>query len=361
MSRPISAAIQNAQGLRKTGVDEIDITNNLNGDYLGRATAERKRKLDTLDTGTPLPGQDELELFRTQYTDPEMDDYLPQLEEVTNVVQTVNVLSKPIYDDIPTPQPRELCILFMDNEYNKNTVYLESRGMWAQANPQVLVNPPVLNYILYEIQRKMFKRDKEAYYSLSAEKLMKDFVIFGIAEFINEPQYGAECGERLLTMSVRGPQFIFNYFPPNIMAGGRIFAMFRKEIVPDRYYLTIPERENTTTPVQRKTETHQTFMPWQMTFLSLPRGGPVPREKLRFYDEQGILRSDPMIVQLGQVFANPQDHIYREVHDSTMPEIFNVSRDNTRAFNDIRKGAGYTDGTIQHMQLIFNCNGGLGF
>ena len=92
MSRPISAAIQNAQGLRKTGVDEIDITNNLNGDYLGRATAERKRKLDTLDTGTPLPGQDELELFRTQYTDPEMDDYLPQLEEVTNVVQTVNVL-----------------------------------------------------------------------------------------------------------------------------------------------------------------------------------------------------------------------------------------------------------------------------
>ena len=101
-------------------------------------------------------------------------------------------------------------------------------------------------------------------------------------------------------MSVRGPQFIFNYFPPNIMAGGRIFAMFRKEIVPDRYYLTIPERENTTTPVQRKTETHQTFMPWQMTFLSLPRGGPVPREKLRFYDEQGILRSDPMIVQLGR-------------------------------------------------------------
>ena len=64
--------------------------------------------------------------------------------------------------------------------------------MWAQANPKVLVIPPVLNYILYEIQRKMFKRDKEAYYSLSAEKLMKDFVIFGIAEFINEPQYGAE-------------------------------------------------------------------------------------------------------------------------------------------------------------------------
>jgi hypothetical protein len=243
-----------------------------------------------------------------------------------------------------------------------------------------IINPAVWNYIQYLYQWNMYNDEtrRDEYLALSPEDIFADWSFDGVVESeimssgkestnysgftqVNGLATRNPCESKLLTMGARGMEFIYNYFGDNIKPGAEVYAIIKKHKVPLDYTLTgkrVLPASQLLSEKETSVPNYSPFKPYQMSFISLPRGGNMPSKHLEYVDEAGFTRYDAKAIYLGKVFSVPVDHKYRDVEDDLKP-FTRTSVSSGKAFTDARVGTG-NDRTYILMRLIFNTDNGYG-
>jgi len=203
---------------------------------------------------------------------------------------------------------------------------------------------------------------------------MKDWGILGVVEF-EEGANGAETfadsgfnsrdqgttyralqaagGYKIQTVTSKGPEFMYNYFGSQIYPGGRCYAIIKKHNVPSEYRLSnkFNASQNSGRYLTRNNKRDIAFLPYQMSFLCLPKGGILPRGAVSYLDEQGYMRRDGIAIHLGDLFSVPIGHVYssRKSYFDNIP-IMNpdlrkneFSQYHTPSTNAILENTAFTD------------------
>lgn len=343
--------------------------------------SNKKRKVDSILKGTalsnyyPFPNGDILNSFRTQNTSPETPEALPNTRLAANEKHVSNRIIKPISETLDPIGKYELGIMHRANDYNLNTMYINAEMF--QMNSLKVLTPATFNYILFMLQYEEFKKNKEEYYKRSPEDYWDEWSLEGIVEF-EEMANGAESyvtsgyngkvpyqqagGNKLCTVVSKGPQFVFNYWGDDIEAGKDAYFVLKKHDIPSEYYYMLNNKNNMAslsgvrklTPEQ--TMNKELFKPFQLAAFTLPGHLPVPREYKQYYDENGLIRRDGLIIKAGTFFSVPVGMTYK-INNNFNPKPITIQNKNTKIFNDSHKGARKEETMLA--KLILNCSDGI--
>lgn len=304
--------------------------------------ASTQRQLERQGSGTPLARLTGVHApkpvsshFRTKYKTPRYaGDDMSIFESESNMALVVNRQMKAIHESYQSLDVFQLAILYKHSEGNLNAARIDLVPFTIQCNPLQIVPPSVLNQVWALQQNEEAQRHPQLYRLRTPVDYWKDFVFDGIVNTvspIHDRQSVFECGplmvevepltpnyNRLITMHSKGPIYIeADYFEDNVKPGAALYAVIKKFESSD--YAS----QGTLHCLLRNTATipkgPAPLRPYQMGFFSLPNGGPVPDEYKRYYDEEGALRTDSLVIYLGMVMEVPQDHIFREYNGPLKP------------------------------------------
>lgn len=337
-TNPMVREVNSLREKRTSGILPFDMkqmadsrTTNANGTKILASTS---RQIQRQASGTPLSRitgrgmpaglSDQL---RTQFTSPRFDDGMSIFESESNMELVVNRQVKAIHSSYPSLEPYDIAILHKHNEGNLNSGRIDLVPFTIQFNPLQIVPPAVLNQVWAMQQDEEAQRHPQIYRTRTPLDYMKDYVIDGVTQFVSpiqDRQSIFECGaltiesdtlspnyNRLVTMLSKGPIYLnSDYFESNVKPGSTLYAVVKK-FEPSDYASqgTLHCLRNNTATIPKGPSA---LRPYQMGFFSLPNGGPVPDEYKRYYDEEGVLRTDGHVIYLGMVMEVPQDHVFKE-------------------------------------------------
>ena len=357
------------------------------GSNLQVAMSHQKGKLDGLLDGTPLStfypfgGGNILESFRTQNTSPMTPMSLPNREPSSNYVTPVTRVVKPFMSTLDAVSKYEIAIEYKDDPRKMDTFVAPHVGR-MQGSPMTILNPATFNYTMCTMQLRHAKENPEEYYLKTPWDYWKDWSIGGIVSAeemldgsdsfttsgISANRFSPSAGGyKIITLSTKGPEFLYNYFGSNISQGGKCYAIFKKNKVPGDYWLdnkptiaALSGRHTVDTRLPMIRDTQDIVLPYQLSFVCLPNGGPLPREATMYRDERGVMCYDAIVIYLGTIFSVPIDHQFMPV-----TEFFTINPDTRRrepltggAYTDSRNG--YDPNGIMFMKLILDCDDGIG-
>ncbi len=289
-----------------------DINSFKEGTSLGRLFGQTASSSSTRD------------LLRTKNTSPFDDPVLHTTENESNVVYVINMLSIEMSPELGAVGPHQFAILHKRSiESNANVNSLFADGRYVDCTPQEIINPEIFNYVEMLRQEKLYRENYEQYMLESPSDVWASYSFLGIVEaagkktarYNGNPEY---YGKRMLTIAAKGPQFIINYFGPNIKSGGRLYAIIKRQAVRNDYIL---DQSKTNLVSNRTHSTYQdkiSFRPNQMSFVCIPEGGQLPSEVTRYVDERGTTRRDGLPIFLGHLDHTPPDHVYKNVDPTTV-------------------------------------------
>ncbi len=339
----LSAAINASRGARTFGSKSFVPTRAKNGGKIVGETTLRRvqeqrqgRTLGSLGGVSPSLGNQVLDLFRTKHTTPLYNDGLGD-EDDFNMSLVINRRVKEIAPCFGSIDPNELAILYTLNPDNLNTSRCEGSEFTLQCNPLNIIPPAMFNYALFEIQEAESLRFPQLYRKRTPQEYWKDYIIDGIVEHVGPMQNRASvyesCGtlfdgtmienpnasSQMATMLAKGVIKCVNYWGSAVKPGAHLYAILTKFPSGDYthdYRQGTQILTNSRAKTQRMTATNDSLVnplsPYQLAFFSLPNGGPVPTEYTQYYDEEGNLRTDPVIIRIGTVTCVPIGHVFRE-------------------------------------------------
>lgn len=314
---------------RTTDIVQPNFETHRNGTLGSKMTVQRK-DLNSFKEGTSLgrlfghPKSSPVSDIRTKNLGPRVDPVFHTTENETNTVQTVNVLALEISPEIGQAEQYELAIMHKNNESGK-IQSLFSEGIFVDCAPQEIITPEIFNYLEMRRQEKLFTDDFETYINESPSDVWDNYYFHGITEIAGNKttKYNGNpdfYGKRKLTVSSKGPQWILNYFGPNIKAGGSCWAIIKKQPVRNDYILsqssTSGNSNNNSIKSNLFHSTYQdkvSFRPHQLSFICMPDGGRPPAEATRHIDELNRMRYDGLAIYLGTLFSVPHDHVFKNV------------------------------------------------
>ena len=266
--------------------------------------APQKGRLDSLLTGTslssfyPFSSSNILEQFRMRQSTPGYESTLPTSELSANYTHPVIRYVKPHTDTRDAIGQFELAIEYKDDPYNMQTMLLQGHG-YMQSNPMTIVSPAIYNHTIYNQQMFDAKQDYEDYLLKTPWDYWEKWGIGGVVEFeemmdgsestltsgfSNNTSYKTQhaCGYKIITVSAKGPQFMYNIFGSNIYPGGKCFAIIKKHAIPTEYNLD--NKLNVAALAGYHPTVRQPLVnnvphivkPYQMSFVCLPTGGLLP-------------------------------------------------------------------------------------
>jgi hypothetical protein len=307
---------------RTTSANGTKILNSTSRQIQRQAGGTPLSRLTGKNMPSPLNNQ-----LRTHFTSPNFDDGMSIFESESNMELVVNRQVKAIHSSYPSLEVYDLAILHKHNEGNLNACRIDLVPFTIQCNPLQIVPPAVLNQVWAMQQDEEAQRHPQIYRTRTPLDYMKDYVIDGVPQFvspIHDRQSIFECGaltvevdalapnyNRLVTMLSKGPTYLnSDYFEGNVKPGSTLYAVIKK-FEPSDYASqgTLHCLRNNSATIPKGPSA---LRPYQMGFFSLPNGGPVPDEYKRYYDEEGVLRTDGHVIYLGMVMEVPQDHFFKE-------------------------------------------------
>lgn len=351
------------------------------------AMSNQKARLDSLQQGTPLStlypfgGANILESFRTENFSPHKPMALPNREPATNVTTTIQVPVKPFTGSLDAVRKYELAIEYKLDPHKMDTMAVRHVGR-MQRSPMTVLNPATWNYTLCSLQIRDVKENPEAYYLKTPWDYWKDWSISGVVE-AEEMLDGSDSfhaggldpgsssaragGYKLLTMATKGPVSIHNYAGRNIYQGGKMYAIIKKSKIPGDYWLdsrpgptTYAGRHSVDMKLPMIRDNKQEIFPYQMSFMCLPNGGPLPREATMYRNERGDMCYDAIVIYLGTIFSTPIDHEFMAITDFYELNAETKRREpiNNGGYNDVRSS--YDPNAIMYTKIILDCDDGIG-
>lgn len=323
--------------------------------------------------GVPEPMRD---FFRTKNTTPHFDDDISIFESESNMALVVNRQVKPIHETYESFDVYNIAILHKHSEDNLNAGRIDLMPFTIQFNPLRIVPPGVLNQVWAMQQDEEAQRHPQLYRTRTPVDYWKDYSIDGVVQAVSpiqDRQSVFECGpltvameplqpnyNRLVTMHSKGPIYLnMEYFEANVKPGAALYAVIKK-FEPADYASqgTLHCLLNNSAAVPKGPAP---LRPYQMAFFSLPHGGPVPDEYKRYYDEEGTLRTDGLVIYLGMVMEVPQDHIFKEYTGPLKPHT-HVPRSNTSDMCRSNSSTSYVYNAMapkRLLRVIFDCDQGM--
>lgn len=308
------------------------------------------RKLERQKRGTPLgrlgtqnglflseaTNDKVADLFRTKYTTPLYEDGFGD-EPDFNVSLVVNRQINELAPSFETIKPNTLVLLYKVNENNLNTCRLEGEAFTIQCNALNIIPISVYNYASGLVQYREARNFPSEYKKRVPSDYWKDYSFDGIPEMVQPMQNRASifsCGAstidgaaiattpqctQLATMAARAVISVENYWGSAVKPGAHLYVVIKKFEPSDYSYDYMLGTKVLCNQVAKKLamaaandSTLSLLRPYQMAFFSLPDGGPVPPEITRYYDEDGILRTDGLVIKVGLVTEIPLGHVFRE-------------------------------------------------
>lgn len=387
----VGRAISNSTGARTFGAKAFTPTRAKNGGkVIGQSTFRRVqeqkqgRALGRLPNVPQNLGSEVLDLFRTKHTNPLYNDGLGDDDDF-NMSLVINRRVKEIAPCFGSVSPNELAILFKDNEDNLNTCRVEGADFTLQCNPLSIIPPAIFNYALYQIQEQEFQRFPQIYRKRTPQEYWKDYILDGVVEGVspiqNRASVFARCGSifdgtaidnvnansNMVTMAAKAVITCINYWGCAVRPGAHLYIIITK-FAPTDYVHDYNQGNQTLSnycaKTQRLTSTNDTTInpltPYQMAFFALPYGGNIPTEYTRYYDEEGNLRTDPLIIRVGTVTEVPIGHVFRESTTRLKPftgPLPQCPLSNYSAINDTMSN--YSNHTNHPIKIILNPDDGL--
>lgn len=303
--QPNSSVYQNNRLAGKMTSARNDVNSFKEGSSLGRLFGQAK---------TPIR-----DILKTKNTSPFDDPVLHTTENESNVVYPVNMLSIEMSPELGAVGAYQFAILHKrSNEANANVSSLFTNGLYVDCTPQEIINPEIFNYVEMLRQEKLFNDNFEEYILESPSDVWSHYCFMGIVEaagkktdqYNGNPEY---IGKRRLTVDVKGPQFVHDYFGPNIQSGGYAYAIIKKQPVRNDYIVNQARTNMLSSKYHSTFQDKVSFRPNQMSFICMPDGGPLPREVTRYIDERGTVRYDAEKIFLGYIDSTPPDHVFKNV------------------------------------------------
>jgi len=343
----------------------------------------KKRRIDGIIKGTslsnyyPFQNSEILDSFRTQNIKPSVDEALPNTREAANEKHIINRLIKPVCETLDIGK-YELTILYKNNDHNLDTMCIQNT--MYQMNALKEVTPAQWNYFMFEYQYALFDKDPEKFLKLSPEEIWESFSFEGVVEF-EEMANGAESyitsgynyrstdipyreagGNKLCTITAKGPQFVFNYWGENIKQGYDAYFVLKKCEIPADYYYMLSNKSNVTALTGYKRINNkvslQKFRPYQLCPFCLPGKLTVPREFKYYFDEEDNKRRDGLIIKIGTFFSVPINHVYKEnTNFNPPPVILKDLSPKIKPYRDANEGARKEETMLA--KLIINCHDGM--
>jgi hypothetical protein len=310
---------------RTSDIDQ-PIFEDLKNGRLASKLSERRSQLNSINGGTLLsnlsnrvPKKASAPNFRTKNTSPFDDPVFHTTEEETNTVQAVNVLAMEMATELGIKEigPYQLIIMHKNDENLSSYQSHTFDGVLHDCTPQQIITPEIFNYVEMLRQQKLYNENRPLYDQETASDVWENYHIHGISDTVTTDHTkfdgnAMNYGKQRVTVSSKGPEFIRNYFGSNIAPGGDAWAIIKKQPVKTDYTLMDPntiKSSRTNTTLQDKIS----FRPYQMSFVCMPNGGPLPSEATRSIDEHGFTRRDGIAIYLGHFFSIPPDHVYRNL------------------------------------------------
>ena len=383
----LMALFNDVAGQRTDGVVQInEPKRQFEATALQGALSEQKGSLDGLLTGTPLSvfypfgSSNVLESFRTQNTSARIPQALPNREMSANFTTPVMRVVKPYTSTLDAISKYELAIEFKGGPGKMDSYMVPHVGR-LEGEPMCIFNPSTFNHAQYTAQMRDAKRNYEEYCLKTPWEYWRHWGIGGIVEseemlngsesfttsgFSGNSRSQAAGGYKFITISSKGPQFLYNYFGPNIKAGGKCYAIFKKHALPREYYLDNKPNigalsgRHSVPRVPLIDDVPNDVRPFQLSFVCLPNGGKLPRAATMYRDERDILRRDGIAIYLGKIFSVPIDHVFKPITNfyDVDPVTKRITDSRGHPFTDAREGRDYEG--IMYMKLIMDCDDGIG-
>ena len=329
-------------GERMTQISNLPVSGSGVVEVRMKREVGRDASIGDFDKGKPLSAYNpfhtgpSLSSLRTINTSPFVDDILPEAQLHANEKHPVTILNKPVTSSVESLGKNELGLHYIADTTN-SMPYGSKIGAYAPP-PSTVVNPATFNYVTYRIQLGELEKgdddgEENPYYSMNAMDYFKDWRVAGVVEF-EEGADGAETfqtsgfndrdvgtvyrayqaagGYKIQTVTSKGPEFMYNYFGSQIYPGGKCYAIIKKHNVPAEYRLSnkFNVSQYSGKFITRQVKKDRPFLPYQMSFICLPKGGTLPRAAVSYLDEWGHLRRDGLAIYLGSIFSVPIGHVY---------------------------------------------------
>jgi hypothetical protein len=281
-----------------------------------------------------------LENFRTKNTSAEVPEILPEDEPQCNVVHPEKAVAKPVNSEMGDAIGMyEIAITIRSNSENEtplNCLRTMPHGLPKARN---ICNLATANYVLYrqQMQEVQTEQGLAEYLRKSPSDYWQYMSVDGIVEAeqmlgggessvtngVHQNALGLYVqdshGLKLLTLASKGEQFIYNVFGDNIKPGAHLYFVLKKDLIASDFILSQragPGGLNSSTRYHIQTyldgaNQEVPLRPYQLCPFCLPKGGPVPSEFTRYWDENGLMRTDGLVIYLGKVLATPYGHQYR--------------------------------------------------
>ena len=359
----------------------------------------QKNRLNSLERGTPLSqfypfnSNNMLESFRMHQSRPGFESTLPNSELSANYTHPVTRVVKPYTDAVDAVSVLEIALEYNDDPHNMETI--RTTAGFMQSNPQTVVAPAVWNLMVYNQQVYDAQRDYEDYLTRTPSDYWAKWSVAGVVEF-EEMLDGSEStqtsglksghnmqhsgGYKLVTITSKGPAFMYNVFGSNILSGGKCYALIKKHTASNSFNLSSKSCQaqalglnsvhiapHIDTPMLGNTG--NAIQPYQMSLVCMPSGGILPPEATMYYDEMGELRYDGLAIYLGKIFSTPIDHVYKPLNNyydikpmtQRQPSVAGsdyVAKYDAAPFTDAQQQSVGQD-EIMYMKLMIDCNDGL--
>lgn len=355
-----------------------------------QATADGPRsRLESVLTGTPLSAfypmssNNILESFRTRNVSASIEQALPQTE-TANDTQPVTRFIKPHTDTLDGAGMFELVFEYKVSASN-NMETIKTAAGYMPSQPMDIVNAAIFNLTLMNQQLFDAKQDYEDYLLKTPWDYWANWSVGGVIQF-EEMMNGAEssmtsgfsgvgsirsqnaAGYKAVTITTKGPEFMYNLFGHNISPAGKCYAIIKKHAMPTEFNLDNKRNLAALSGLHRVTErmplinnVPHLVKPYQMSFVCLPSGGSLPEAATMYYDENEILRRDGLAIYLGKVWSVPYNHVFKNINnyydvDPITSRIPNVNE--YTACNDASQGIDREG--IMLMKLILDCDDSIG-
>jgi hypothetical protein len=223
-------------------------------------------------------------------------------EPLVNTPIPVNRKVSPVKAGVKGCARRQIALLMKNNAYNTNIIELEDET-YAQGNAQDIVNPATWNMIVANQQKEMWLKEPERYRALSPLDVFQDWDVQGVMEADDMEAGDPTQRNRNCCIVEQGECNVGQYWP-DIMPGSTVYMVIKKFNDAGSRVMMPPINWRPVTRDQHLTADEMVpMMPYQMGFYSPPFGSCVPDKIRQYYDENGFLHSDALVIKMGMIFS----------------------------------------------------------
>jgi hypothetical protein len=369
----LQSQFNQAIGKRKAGVLEINPTD------LNEASANsKKQRIDNTNRGPSIlsnvfegrrPPRNTIESFRTPYLDrPGGEEYLPESQPKANTPHVIQRHMKPIDKNKDAGGVNEILYLNTEKVNDGFLDVLRLSNIGQECNPLNIVNTATLNYFIVKKQLAAASKNLNDYLLTTAWDYMKHYrldgvpqveiadsgdesrVTSGFGSFNNKMADQRSGGYKMVTMITKGKTNVFNFGGRDSCPGAEWHAVVKKvKVIPDFRLCAkqniagiVSQEKGSSLPNPNK------IFPYMLHYVSLPNGGELSMEHLKYEDELGRTRYDAHHFKIGQLCLTPFDHQFKPV-DAGSIKPFTDSFETYNAHNS----------RIMLPTLLMDCNDGI--